>query len=496
MGTQTFTYNFGAAGSLSITVNSTAQSSTLADGSGPYTGYTITGISGTLSGQTVSSANSGLGSYGGGSGQAAALGVDYDNIIFTGNTQGSGGSNYGIDFNWGILFQGTSGDYYELSYAGGGTNNFSFNDASTTLSVGSGTYTLQSSNAPCYVTGTRIRTTRGDVAIEDLEVGDLAVTASGARRPIKWIGHCKMDLRRHPHPEEVLPVRISRDAFGPGRPERDLYVSRGHAICVDLVGEILVPARALVNGSTIAQVERDEVVYWHVELDSHDILLAENLPAESFIDMGNRHLLIEAGAPLDSFGPESGNTHADYCRPLVWDGEILTFLRQRLDARALTLGWTPSRDAELRLSVDGELSAPRSELQSAPFVLSSGARDVRLRSNRFTPSKLRRCDDHRELGVSLKELVFVDETGDSRRISACDERLHGLHPEEAQMGAGWRWTNGEIVLPPELWAGMVGEILLFVRHDRDIIRKWVAPEEKAPAIQTTTEAKPRLYAVQ
>ena len=49
-----------------------------------------------------------------------------------------------------------------------------------------------------------------------------------------------------------------------------------------------IPVGYLVNGATIAQVEVDEVSYWHVELDSHDVLIANNLPAESYLAMGNR----------------------------------------------------------------------------------------------------------------------------------------------------------------------------------------------------------------
>lgn len=36
----------------------------------------------------------------------------------------------------------------------------------------------------CFTTSTLIRTARGEVAVEDLIVGDLAVTASGTLRPI------------------------------------------------------------------------------------------------------------------------------------------------------------------------------------------------------------------------------------------------------------------------------------------------------------------------
>ncbi len=140
----------------------------------------------------------------------------------------------------------------------------------------------------CFATGARIRTSRGDVAVEELQVGDLAMTASGEHRPIRWLGHRRVDCRRHPRGGDVMPIRVAAHAFGPNRPTCDLYLSPAHAVCVEVVGEALIPVIALLNGATIQQVDVDEVVYWHVELDSHDILLAENLPTESYLEAGNR----------------------------------------------------------------------------------------------------------------------------------------------------------------------------------------------------------------
>jgi len=51
---------------------------------------------------------------------------------------------------------------------------------------------------------------------------------------------------------------------------------------------MLICIRQLVNGSTIRPERRWTAVdYYHVELDQHAILLAEGLPAESYIDTGN-----------------------------------------------------------------------------------------------------------------------------------------------------------------------------------------------------------------
>jgi hypothetical protein len=273
----------------------------------------------------------------------------------------------------------------------------------TTGSGGSAvTYSLSSSSlstsfvAPCFAAGTLIRTLRGDVPVESLQIGDLVVTASGEQRPVKWIGHSDLDLRGHPNPRPVFPVRIAAGALGPGRPSRDLYVSSGHSICVDLCGEVLIPAGLLVNGTTVAPIEVEEISYWHVELDSHDILIANNLPAESYLAMGNRTFFGEAGATFEALdGGE--RTYADFCRPVATDGPVLDFVRDRLMIQAQALGWTPSRDADLHLLVDGEIHDPLAEGDAAVFLFPDEARDVRLVSNTLVPARIG-LGDSRELG--------------------------------------------------------------------------------------------------
>ena len=164
-------------------------------------------------------------------------------------------------------------------------------------------------------------------------VGDLAVTSSGAHRAIRWLGHRTIDCRRHPRPADVMPIRISAHASGADQPARNLFVSPGHAICVDAAGEVLIPAGSLVNGSTIQQVEVDEITYWHVELDSHEIILAEGLPAESYLEMGNRSFF-GAGDVVALHGNPDGHvpTHADFCRPFVDGGPLLEAVKARLGA--------------------------------------------------------------------------------------------------------------------------------------------------------------------
>jgi hypothetical protein len=80
-------------------------------------------------------------------------------------------------------------------------------------------------------------------------------------------------------------VRVRAGAFAAGAPQRDLWLSPDHAVFVD---DVLIPIRYLINGRTIAQERVDAVTYYHVELSDHEVILAEGLPCESYLDTGNR----------------------------------------------------------------------------------------------------------------------------------------------------------------------------------------------------------------
>jgi hypothetical protein len=149
--------------------------------------------------------------------------------------------------------------------------------------------------APCFAAGTMIRTASGEVAVEALAVGDAVVTQAGAGEPIRWIGHRTVDCLRHAQPEAVLPVRIAPDAFGPGLPARSLFLSPDHAI---LAEGVLIPVKHLINGTCIRQVAAGRVTYFHIELAEHAIILAEGLPAESYLDTGDRSDFANGGAAM------------------------------------------------------------------------------------------------------------------------------------------------------------------------------------------------------
>jgi hypothetical protein len=180
----------------------------------------------------------------------------------------------------------------------------------------------------CFASGTRITTSRGDVAVKDLCIGDAVHTIGGAFRPIRWIGRRCADCRRHPNPARIRPICIAAGAFGDGLPTRDLLLSPDHAVFTE---GVLIPVRYLLVGAAVGQISCDEVTYYHVELDEHDVILAEGLPVESLLPGGDRSGFENGGAAV-ALHPDFHNRQweASGCAPLVVTGPVVAALRSRL----------------------------------------------------------------------------------------------------------------------------------------------------------------------
>ncbi len=237
-----------------------------------------------------------------------------------------------------------------------GVLSFSGGSFSLSLSGASGVTAMASADGAavvvCFRAGTRIATMRGEVAVEELRVGErvrvvphsspcplLSPASAGERRgkdiggaqPIKWIGHRHVDCARHPAPRKVWPVRVATGAFAAGLPRCDLWLSPDHAIFVD---GVLIPVRYLINGGSIVQVPVDAVTYYHVELPCHDVLLAEGLPVESYLDAGNRRNFANGEGAIalhPDFAPAVWE--AAGCAPPMVTGPIVDGVRRRLARR-------------------------------------------------------------------------------------------------------------------------------------------------------------------
>jgi hypothetical protein len=429
-----------------------------------------------------------------------ATGVDASNLVVEFNDGGNGGN-----FMLGAAFNGTvagfqSGDsinWTDQDLKANGTFTSSIGNNSVTLTDSDGhSITVNFAGAPnqynssnifvsssgfittsitCFVTGTRIRTENGDVAVEDLSVGDIAVTRDGRRKAIRWIGHRNVRCDRHPRPQAAWPVRVQAGAFGEGLPYADLWLSPGHALCLD---NCLVPARALVDGRRVVSVEQDSVVYWHIELDGHDVLLANGMPAESYLDTGNRSFFEDGPARQLHFdeGPARGHDGSGFCLPLVESGPRLSAIR----ARWLGEPVRQSAATAVRLVADETEVAPffvsPTELR---FLAPAGATEVRLRSASF----LAGGGDARRLGVVVGSLAVSDGSG-WRNVDLDDPGLFaGFHEIERNAQSSWRWTDGEAHISPQLWADFEGGALIRVTGVFEHARaaESVEPDERAVA---------------
>jgi Hint domain len=138
----------------------------------------------------------------------------------------------------------------------------------------------------CFLKGTKIRTAEGERKVEDLAIGELLPTMFGGLRSVQWIGRYpfkKSDLSK-PWAKDALPVRIARSALAPDVPHSDLYVTAAHCLLID---GVLAPAETLINGTTVTrhEPEGDELEFFHIKLESHDVVYAEGAPAETLLDV-------------------------------------------------------------------------------------------------------------------------------------------------------------------------------------------------------------------
>ena len=302
------------------------------------------------------------------------------------------------------------------------------------------------SNNLCFMAGSRIAAAEGTVCVEDLTLGSLVLTVAGELRPVRWLGHRGVDCTRYRDPTVVWPICVKAGAFAHNQPERDLWLSPRHAILTD---GVLIPAEKLVNGATIVQVPRERVEYWHVELDSHDVLLAEGLPVESYLDNGNRTAFVDGGAYLEAHPDFEPKHWADTCVPLIMDGPGVEHAKAALCARAHALGYQMTADPHVHLMADGRRIEPlRLSPMRVAFTLPVAVSDIELRCRSFVPAHTDPAStDTRLLGICVSRLQL---DGVDLALEDAAAFVRGWYgPEGDPNGQQWRWTRDCVSLPAQ-----------------------------------------------
>ena len=208
----------------------------------------------------------------------------------------------------------------------------------------------------CLLKGTTIRTADGDRKIEDLAVGDLLPTVFGGACPIQWIGRYRFKRSDPTKPwvRDVLPIRVARSALGPDVPHADLHITQAHALLID---GVLVAAGNLINGTTITRndaSELDELEFFHVKLERHNVIYAEGAPCETLLNVDEnaanfaeyfrRHEPPESEetpcAPVLQYSYRRGEIKSCFrsaISPWIDRRQTVDIIRDRLDARGIAL---------------------------------------------------------------------------------------------------------------------------------------------------------------
>ncbi len=141
----------------------------------------------------------------------------------------------------------------------------------------------------CFAAGTRISAPVGEIEIETLTPGQQVLTADGRAVPVRLVGRQSFDPRAWDVPERLEPVCIRAGALGHDLPRRDLVVTSDHAMLLD---GMLINASALMNRNGIDFVPHAELpdcfTVYHVEFETHEVILAEGAASESFVDVVTR----------------------------------------------------------------------------------------------------------------------------------------------------------------------------------------------------------------
>ncbi|MDD4949262.1 Hint domain-containing protein [Sulfuricurvum sp.] len=240
-----------------------------------------------------------------------------------------------------MTFTGTDSVTGDLLFDAGGSGIYTFSSSSANLAhYASGAIDFYTTTpvAYCFLSGTQITTPNGTTNVESLCIGDEVITTEGIVQKVKWVG--VQNCHKFTLPTNKLPVIVRKEALGENIPSEDLYLSSDHALYVD---GVLAHAGALVNDISIVRINRDELessfTYYHVELEDHSLILANNTPAETFVDNASREQFHNYAEYVTLYGSdESLNQTGELSLPRAMSQRQLPkAIKERLEIRALEL---------------------------------------------------------------------------------------------------------------------------------------------------------------
>lgn len=140
-----------------------------------------------------------------------------------------------------------------------------------------------------FARGTLIQTTQGEIAVEDLQPGDMLPTSSGEPAQLIWIGSSSFvpadTGRRMPL------IRVMPDSFGQSRPSTFLTLGPAarvlhtpHHLRADAGGtRMLTPVREFIDGVNVIEVMPPTPIrLFHLCLTRHAVIWANGIEMETF----------------------------------------------------------------------------------------------------------------------------------------------------------------------------------------------------------------------
>ncbi|MDN7354574.1 MULTISPECIES: Hint domain-containing protein [Acetobacter] len=315
----------------------------------------------------------------------------------------------------------------------------------------------------CFLSDSMIRTPEGDVAVQDIQVGDSVVAYVDGQQQVRkvvWAGKAHVTVKAGlPDDEAGYPVRILKGALAEGVPYKDMLVTPEHCL---LFNGLFTPVRMLVNGASIFYDHSiTSYDYYHIETEQHSVIVADGVMTESYLDTGNRGSFRQEGTvvSLNAGSHKTVRTWAeDAAAPLVVDQSVVEPIFRKIEARAKHAGIeavTPApvltNDADVHLETENGAIIRKAREQNGKvfFMLPPGVERVWLASRTSRPADTIGpfVDDRRQLGVLVSNISLQEGVGAARQLETImqDADLQGWHGVDA--GHSMRWTAGRAEIP-------------------------------------------------
>nr|WP_252354002.1 Hint domain-containing protein [Acetobacter sp. P5B1] len=313
--------------------------------------------------------------------------------------------------------------------------------------------------AACFLPGVKIRTTSGDVAVENIHTGDKVlahIDGLDCERSVVWVGKSRKTVVNGLSDDEAgYPVRILKNALADGVPYQDMLITAEH--CLFLEG-CFVPVRMLVNGKSIFYDHSiTSYDYYHIETEEHSVIIADGALTESYLDTGNRSSFVSDGN-IVTLHSHAKTWDGDAAAPLEVKTDFVEPLFKALMQRAADVTNRRNDASQGQMTHDHALylvtnsgcmlhPVRQTGNQTLSFMIPPGTSTVRLMSRSSRPSDVIGpfVNDRRHLGVLIGQVMMLTASRMEEIMTHLqDAPLIGWHAPEQDTA---RWTNGNAILP-------------------------------------------------